>query len=92
MIRKLAIMTVFSFVVTMATSQSAHAWRCSYGLFVKGFGLNPSARPEDGFVIIHKGQKFPNEEDAFIYSSRSECREAMKEIKRYLNNLDADEG
>ena len=81
---KNVVMMVFSLFITIATSQSAHAWRCSNGFFPvddNGFRVNFSARSEDGFVIIHQGQKFPNDVEPFIYSSRSECKKAMKEIK-----------
>lgn len=88
------VMIVFSLFITIATSQSAHAWRCSNGFFQAddhGFRVNLSARSKDGFVIIHHGQKFPNDVEPFIYSSRSECKQAMKDIKRNLRDLSKDE-
>lgn len=87
-------MIVFSLFITIATSQSAHAWRCSNGFFPvdgDGFKVNFSARSKDGFVIIHQGQKFPNDVEPFIYSSRSECKQAMKDIKRNLRDSSKDE-
>jgi hypothetical protein len=87
-------MIVFSLFITIATSQSAHAWRCSNGFFPvdgNGFAVNFSARSKDGFVIIHQGQKFPNDVEPFIYSSRSECKQAMKDIKRNLRDSSKDE-
>ena len=94
-IRKPVMMVIFSFAVTVLTSQSAHAWRCSDGsLIVREYGLslNLGPKPDKKFFIVHKGEIFPNRDQPFLYNSRPECRRAMKEIKRGLKNQEEDEG
>ncbi len=95
MIGKFATISFYSLVVTIMTSQSAHAWRCSNGsLILREYGLtlNLGAKPEKKFFIVHRGEIFPNSVQPFLYDSRPECRRAMKEIKRGLKNQEEDEG
>jgi hypothetical protein len=95
MIKKHLMTLVFSFTVAIVTSQSAYAWRCSNGsLMIREFGLsiNLGSKPEKKFFIVHRGEIFPNRDQPFLYDSRSECRRAMKEIKRGLKNQEEDEG